>query len=104
MGIYIPGMKMPTSCASCPCANDETPFCRAANKYIPMLGKPEWCPLIELPPHGRLGDLDALEFLYEESADGWRHTPVFMDFFKACAKGVREAPTIIPAEGGASDG
>ena len=100
MGIYIPGIDMPDSCDNCFICNRCEGNCDISDAdYLPNK-RPDDCPLVELPPHGRLIDADALEFLYEESADGWRHTPVFMDFFKACAKGVREMPTIIPAEGG----
>lgn len=94
MGIYIPGMKMPKHRAMVLVFHPN-------GKCVDEFGNAY--KTIELPPHGRLIDADALEFFYEESADGWRHTPVFMDFFKACAKGVREMPTIIPAEGVLTD-
>lgn len=48
MSIAINGMEMPISCPHCPCSDDESRFCRAANKYIPMLGKPEFCPLVTI--------------------------------------------------------
>ena len=46
--------------------DDEARFCKAANEYIPMLGKPSWCPIIgELPEqHGDLVDADTV--LWEE--------------------------------------
>ena len=47
MSVIIRGVEMPVSCARCPCANDESRYCRAANKYIPMLSKPDFCPLAE---------------------------------------------------------
>lgn len=47
MSIMIKGIDMPINCTQCPCSDDETRFCRAANKYIPMLGKPNFCPLAE---------------------------------------------------------
>jgi len=47
MSIMIKGIDMPINCARCPCCDDETRFCRAANEYIPMLGKPNFCPLME---------------------------------------------------------
>lgn len=47
MSIVIKGIEMPTNCQSCPCSDDESRFCRAANEYIPMLGKPNFCPLVE---------------------------------------------------------
>lgn len=47
MGIIISGIDMPTNCTRCPCSDDGARFCRAANEYIPMLGKPNFCPLVE---------------------------------------------------------
>ena len=47
MSIMIKGIDMPINCTRCPCSNDESRFCRAANEYIPMLGKPDFCPLEE---------------------------------------------------------
>ena len=105
MSILIPGMKLPTNCVNCPCGNDESRFCRAANNYIPMLGKPAWCPLIELPPHGRLIDADALRrAMYHEAFETdspmqkwdsgcWIRYKLFERMEEA-------APTIIPASGG----
>jgi hypothetical protein len=26
-----------------------------------LAGRPDWCPLVEIPAHGRLGDLDKLK-------------------------------------------
>lgn len=60
MSILIKDMEMPTQCQLCPCSDDESRYCRAANKYIPMFGKPKFCPLVYIPPHGRLIDADAL--------------------------------------------
>ncbi len=45
MSVVINGMEMPINCTRCPCSDDETRFCNAAKKYIPMYGKPEFCPL-----------------------------------------------------------
>lgn len=54
MSILIKGMEMPTNCPLCPCSDDESRYCRAANEYIPMLGHPKFCPLVPVPLHGRL--------------------------------------------------
>ena len=45
MSVVINGMEMPINCTHCPCSDDQTRFCNAAKKYIPMLGKPKFCPL-----------------------------------------------------------
>jgi hypothetical protein len=59
----------------------------------------------QLSPHGRLGDLDELEFYFDESAEGLHGTPRWAEIFRECAKAVSEAKTIIPAdpEGGADN-
>ena len=66
MSEVIVRMEMPNGCASCPMGDDEARFCKAAKEYIPMLGKPSWCPIIgELPEqHGDLVDADTV--LWEE--------------------------------------
>lgn len=63
----------------------------------------ETADVIELPPHGRLGDLDALGKVMCEGIapsvndGGFKHA---FDIIRAVAN----APTIIPAEGGAGNG
>ena len=71
-------------------------------------GRPDWCPLIELPPHGRLIDADALRrTMYHEAFETdspmqkwdsgcWIRYKLFERMEEA-------APAIIPAdpEGGA---
>ena len=73
MSILIKDMKMPINCTRCPCSDEEARFCWAKTEYIPMLGKPDWCPLVELPEkHGDLIDRTTLlkEFeLAQKSAD-----------------------------------
>ena len=54
MGVYIPNMNMPTSCEKCP-------FTCEALQFFNGKGRPQSCPLIEIPtPHGRLIDGDKL--------------------------------------------
>ena len=93
MSVLIKGVEMPSSCQCCFASDDESRFCRAANKYIPMLGKPKFCPLVPVPPHGRLIDADALQVdMMEMVASG-------MCGEEDCIDAVIEAPTIIEAEG-----
>ena len=49
MSVLIKGMEMPSGCEKCPLVDDDARFCKAANEYIPMLGKPAFCPLEESP-------------------------------------------------------
>lgn len=51
--IVIKNTKMPINCTQCPCCDDEVQFCKAANEYIPMFGKPNFCPLVEVEEQKR---------------------------------------------------
>ena len=60
-GIYIPNMEMPTTCYdNCPCQSLH--WCNVLKEITePMTGKRiDNCPLVPVPPHGRLIDADAL--------------------------------------------
>ena len=50
MSVMIKDMEMPTNCTRCPCSDDDAQFCKAADEYIPMPGKPKFCPLAEVEP------------------------------------------------------
>lgn len=70
MGVYIPNMDMPTRCFNCGmCEVDDTQILccishgsyveyRELDEKIAIQDRPSWCPLIEVPPHGRLIDAD----------------------------------------------
>lgn len=62
MSKLIVEMEMPAGCANCPMGDDDSRFCKAAKKYIPMLGRPSWCPIKGVLPeeHGDLVDRDEL--------------------------------------------
>lgn len=74
MSILIKGMKMPKACCECGfnhCSqsrDDDT--CLLLDKGIPQLfvlvDRLPDCPLVEIPPHGRLIDADKLERDIEE--------------------------------------
>lgn len=100
MSILIKGMEMPTNCSQYPCSDDDSRYCRAANKYIPMLGRPSWCPLVEVPPHGRLIDADALKMsiAFAEKTAEWA-----VPALRAVLMVIDEMPTIIEAEEGAEE-
>jgi len=69
MGIYIPNMKMPDSCFSCPLSTsgfmELSLFCTQTGNHMNAARaeseRLRFCPLIEVPAHGRLIDADALE-------------------------------------------
>ena len=108
MSILIRSMETPTSCDKCRfCVNgftDTVPMYECAVQSYenvsvlvesngePFDFRPDWCPLVELPPHGRLGDLDKLNIHDISPVDGF------------CVMGVTEedielADTVIEAEG-----
>lgn len=67
MSVYINGMEIEENCVNCPARHGAE--CWASHcARIPDYHKsrPSWCPLIPIPDHGRLGDLDKLIARYEK--------------------------------------
>lgn len=96
MSILIKGMKMPTSCLSCDFCNPftDTPYCRRLMKITPISTRLDDCPLVELPPHGRLIDADALIVdLMDRGVEGLQ-----TDDWYEIRQAVDDAPTIIEEE------
>ena len=97
MGVYIPDMKLPSSCLACdipvrvqPCPMDHDNVSNYKTSRHPD------CPLIPVPPHGRLGDMDAIARKIRRFGD-------YVDFTKDEIAGWFENgdfETIIPAEEG----
>ena len=99
---FIVPMEKPKRCGLCPCFHAEHPMhCQAVKAHkdkriIAPYGAPipDWCPLIELPPHRRLIDADTVTAIYYSDVDG-----------EHCVSGEQlydlyiEAETIIEAEG-----
>ena len=121
MGIYIKGMEMPKSCHWCPLlvsidgADDHAPFCYCALDHFKVPCTPEfvmtrketmekrheYCPLVPVPPHGRLIDADALlESIKEAKKKQPEISDVYDDDYFAVAEWVSYAPTVIEAEEG----
>jgi hypothetical protein len=89
MSVLIKGMEMPNVCAYCFIDPSECNLHSSVNIWRER--HPD-CPLTELPPHGRLGDLDKLNIHDISPVDGF------------CVMGVTEedielADTVIEAEG-----
>ncbi len=62
MSILIKDMKMPQNCCECPFEKDVF-YNRSDDTICAITGKLTGinkCPLVEIPPHGRLIDADAL--------------------------------------------
>ena len=96
MSVLIKGMEMPKSCTLCELLyNDGRVF------YCPLQSKEanlkayllielyENCPLVEVPPHGRLIDADALNKAIRTDIMGGLNYEYFIE----------TAPTIIESEG-----
>lgn len=101
MSILIKGMKMPSSCYDCElidivkdCPHYDIP--NDAYCQIPWLRKRrhENCPLISVPPHGRLIDADAL--LKTNNPIG--KMMVFGGEYVYSQSEIETAPTILEAE------
>ena len=99
MGVYIKGMEMPSCCMFCPLSNSCG--CGLTNPPVLMTSKemladrPDWCPLVSVPPHGRCIDADAL-------AMSDRMVGKLMMFggeYVYTQSEIDNAPTIIKAEG-----
>ena len=94
MSVYIPGMEMPTSCSNCVlCAcykesKGEVYRCDITMRPVKYFEvRLDNCPLVPVPPHGRLGDLDKLAFNVMDASTADQALAMIDD-----------APTIIPAD------
>lgn len=106
--LLIKGMKMPTGCAFCKIKkrNGKQMICPLLNEewdisdLMSLDHRLENCPLIEVPPHGRLGDLDKLEKMFADiDSAPYSCFDGEEPFYSAedAAHIIRLAPTIIPA-------
>ena len=106
MSVYIRGMEMPKSCFECPwrCKVDpENLLCRISGEYFEetfsgtIQNRHKSCPLVPVPPHGRLGDLDEI-VRYKERlvVDADKINPAIR--YVVDTKYIEGTPTIIPAE------
>ena len=109
MSILIKGIDMPRNCDDCrlgiDCAYDES-----QDGYKMMGGRPHNCPLVPVPPHGRLMDAEAFAAemkMRQEEAGKWlreakdRETAVRADavlsFLCEVKLTLDAAHTVIPA-------
>lgn len=101
MSVLIKNMKIPKNCDDCPMFDDhyDYPYCNITStcqgyKWSPLDQRMSNCPLIEIPPHGRLIDVDTL------INDGFytivRYTGEIPYAFTAMR--IADAPTIIEAD------
>ena len=96
MSILIKGMKMPRNCFVCPLSVvvGERLVCEVTRDEVLRWKIDFNCPLIELPPHGRLIDADIAEVIVcDESESG-----DFNDGILYAADWIASQPTVIEAE------
>ena len=111
MGIYISGMEMPKSCAGCDFCADGWCYVISADQEQPgelsSEKRPDWCPLVEVKPHGRLIDADALwekekseRALKEHCHKGQSiiFDAGFLAGYRAACQIASKMPIIIPAD------
>lgn len=93
MNIYIEGMQMPKSCFYCQFQHKNTTECLLTHKYYNwgLTTPPSDCPLIPVPPHGRLIDADAIRADIDEKRPGRSYEDAWT------LTVIDAAPTIIPA-------
>lgn len=109
MSILIKGMKMPKMCCDCDLLpeeidRDEQWECpiteKIVHKYVEEHeGKPSDCPLVEIPPHGRLIDADKLMKPFRDFLEKDEHS---LDYYSVSYGGlnamIEDAPTVIEVE------
>ena len=130
MDILIKGMEMPKSCNECfarqhiPAGRDHYPFdyCVFENWQLPITplpltgkelkSRPSYCPLVPVPPHGRLIDADAFAAKIIEIIKAHNYDDYYARFLSigeilrmvvselkgTSLQGFNNAPTIIEAE------
>ena len=107
MSILIPGMKMPKDgCKSC--TFDILGRCLIKANMDKPYEVTHSCPLIELPPHGRLGDLDELAVDESEAymsaqlklGDDVITKSINEAVHAKIVRLIADTPTIIPAKEG----
>jgi hypothetical protein len=100
MGVYIKGMEMPDGCVVCPFFIEnhhdrgDDSLCRASGKEAKC-----GCPLVPVPPHGRLIDVKSLENMQFTECMYDAESKLFVPFVEV-ASAIFDAPTVIPAEEG----
>lgn len=91
MGVLIRGMEIPKNCKRCPLRYTNTgyTFCELTgeNLAIETDKRDDACPLVEVPPHSRLVDIDKM---IDDYWDG--------NYMRIGEAELEEIPTIIEAE------
>lgn len=80
MSVYIPGMELPKNCPCELVGIGYDLYCSftggnpsRVEEYYECCNndsRPDWCPLVEVPPHGDLFDRDLLEVVSYHNREG----------------------------------
>lgn len=97
MGVYIKGMEMPKNCHECPLSEEEFVQCKITRKRFlkavdAVSRRHPYCPLVEIPPHGRLIDADALYRTIDATSE---RTIGHTTFKETVLLDIRGMPTIL---------
>lgn len=100
MGVYIKSMEMPTNCEDCPMVFSVNfgILCTPTHNIVgdgEISKKQDFCPLVSVPPHGRLIDADAIPYkkiMLDEDDDEF--------YYGVTQPYIDRMPTIIPADEG----
>jgi len=110
MSILIQGMAMPNRCFECIFLTTVPNFfCLAGKRDLCAehginISRPNWCPLIEVPPHGRLIDADELKkkvltwLPSDPCGQEEKEFPFETDICVSMLMEIEEAESIIEAE------
>ena len=98
MSVLVKGMEMPKTCNDCPLLDWDLSYikCGVVNRKFKVdeehfrESRVYDCPLIEIPPHGRLIDANEIIIPFFENIDDEN----------LMRKVIKAMPTIIPADGG----
>lgn len=97
MSVIVKGMEMPKNCLGCPLTwvdDDYNSVCPFTNVIALNIGRQDDCPLIELPPHGRLIAEKTITEIRYHDADGYH----IVNGEQLCELEI-DADTVIEAEG-----
>lgn len=104
-GVYIK-MEMPKSCYRCDFSDGL--YCLVCNETMDKMTwirrRPEWCPLIPVPDHGRLIDADALYRRIKTECNPYGKPTIGYDEGNKVMHVIIGTPTIIPADKEADNG
>ena len=98
--LLIKGMEMPIDCFHCAFDFDNDCVADNDNRTTNLNGRPGWCPLVEMPTHGRLIDADKVALEMVEAGQRSKRYKIG-EFWELNGAEIREvidaAPTVIEA-------